>query len=139
MSPSSSTRSAAPSWAGGSPARSAPSWPWTRWRWRSGCVGTGRRRAARTTRPQQDWPTVVTQRPPARVSPWPQLAAAPRAHNLTGPQPGLHRPGVRLYHLHTGAPRIDVGEAASISGQRFGEVAFSLFRTVNILAPATAS
>jgi len=30
--------SAAPSWAGGSPTRSMPSWPWTLWRWRSGCA-----------------------------------------------------------------------------------------------------
>jgi hypothetical protein len=34
--PSSSTPSAASSWAGRPPDRFAPTWPWTHWRWRSG-------------------------------------------------------------------------------------------------------
>jgi transposase InsO family protein len=33
---SSSTPTAAPSWAGGSPPPCAPAWPWTPWRWPSG-------------------------------------------------------------------------------------------------------
>jgi hypothetical protein len=72
------------------------------------------------------------------VAPRAQLTTAAHARHLTGPQPDLHRFDVGLYHLHIGAPRIDEEEAASISAQRFAEVVFSLFRTSNILTPATA-
>jgi hypothetical protein len=81
---------------------------------------------------------MVPQRPPAGEAPRAQLTTAAHAGDLTGSQPGLHRLDIGLYHLHIGAPRIDVEEAASISGQRFDEVAFSLFRTSNILTPAPA-
>jgi hypothetical protein len=73
---------------------------------------------------------VVPQRRPAHVAPRAQLTAAAHAYDLAGPQPGLHQLGVGVYHLHIGAPRVDVVEAASISGQRLGQVAFSLVQGV---------
>jgi hypothetical protein len=54
------------------------------------------------------------------------------------PAAGLHRLDVGLYHLHSGAPRIDVEEVASSLRPEIDEVAFSLFRTSNILTSATA-
>jgi len=48
------------------------------------------------------------------VTPRAQLTAATHAAELASPELDLHRLGVGLYHLHTGAPRIDVERAASI-------------------------
>jgi hypothetical protein len=70
------------------------------------------------------------------MPPRPQLTAAPRARDLAGYQPGLDRRGVGLYHLHVGAPRIDEEEAAPAVQDRTYGVAFSPFRTSNILTAA---